>query len=94
MKKKMTRREKLQARHPDSKLLFLTEAEFDKAIVRITKRKDHYSGTICKVVAYSTAKCIEVIEAMGMTYDEAVDYFYYNTHGAYVGPKTPYFIGA
>ena len=92
-KTKMSRRDKLQVRHPDTQLLFLSEKEFDKAIVRITTRKDRFSGKICKVVAYSTAKCIEAIEEMGMTYDEAVEWFYHNTAGAYFGPQTPYFIG-
>lgn len=41
---------------------------------------------------YDRDKCIEILESQGMTPDEAQEYFYYNTQGAYVGEQTPIFI--
>jgi hypothetical protein len=41
---------------------------------------------------YDRDKCIEILESQGMTPEEAQEYFYYNTQGAYVGEQTPIFI--
>lgn len=41
---------------------------------------------------YDRDKCIEILESQGMTPDEAQEYFYYNTQGAYVGEQTPIFL--
>ena len=41
---------------------------------------------------YDRDKCIEILESQGMTPDEAQEYFYYNTQGAYVGEQTPVFV--
>lgn len=38
---------------------------------------------------YSVSKCIEILIAQGMTDEEAVEYFHFNTKGAWVGDKTP-----
>lgn len=40
-------------------------------------------------VIYSCAKCIEILMQEGMTDEDALEYFYYNVSGAYVGEKTP-----
>lgn len=40
---------------------------------------------------YSIEKCIDVL-AKDMTREEADEYFWYNTAGAYVGQQTPVFI--
>ena len=37
---------------------------------------------------YSVSKCIEIL-SRDMDEEEALEYFYYNVHGAYVGEKTP-----
>ena len=37
---------------------------------------------------YSVRKCIDVLRR-DMPVDEAIEYFYYNVEGAYVGEKTP-----
>jgi hypothetical protein len=42
-------------------------------------------------VIYSVSKCLEIIEAMGMPEQEALEHFYYNVHGSYIGEKTPIF---
>lgn len=38
---------------------------------------------------YSVSKCIEILVAGGMDEEEAVEYFHFNTKGAWVGDKTP-----
>ena len=39
---------------------------------------------------YSVRKCIQIlIEDEGMTEEDAVEHFHYNTKGAWVGEKTP-----
>lgn len=43
------------------------------------------------VAAYDIDKCIDII-AQDMDYDDAIDYFYFNIHSAYVGKSGPIFI--
>ena len=38
---------------------------------------------------YSTSKCIEILEKEGMTTEDALEHFYYNVQGSYVGEQTP-----
>lgn len=40
---------------------------------------------------YSTSKCVNILVAEGMDYEEAYEYFQFNTLEAYVGEKTPIF---
>jgi hypothetical protein len=42
-------------------------------------------------VCYDYAKCIAVLYAQGMTYEEAEEFFSFNVSGAYVGENTPAF---
>ena len=44
------------------------------------------------IAMYDRDKCIEILESQGMTPDEAQEYFYFNTQGAYVGEQTPIFL--
>lgn len=44
------------------------------------------------LAVYDRDKCMEILESQGMTPEEAQEYFYYNTQGAYVGEQTPIFI--
>ncbi len=44
------------------------------------------------LAVYDRDKCIEILESQGMTPDEAQEYFYFNTQGAYVGEQTPVFV--
>jgi len=44
------------------------------------------------LAVYDRDKCIEILESQGMTPEEAQEYFYFNTQGAYVGEQTPIFI--
>ena len=38
---------------------------------------------------YSVRKCIEILVLQGMSVEEAIEYFDFNTKGSYVGEKTP-----
>ena len=70
----------------DAELLFLSEEEFDEAIIGVSERIGDEP-----VVAYDTTKIVEIL-SRSMTVDEAYEYFEFNILGAYVGEKTPAFI--
>lgn len=38
---------------------------------------------------YSMKKCIRIFRKEGMSEEEALDHYYYNVQGSYVGEKTP-----
>ena len=44
------------------------------------------------LAVYDRDKCIEILGSEGMTPEEAQEYFYFNTQGAYVGEQTPIFL--
>tara|TARA_R110000824_G_scaffold33328_1_gene106779 strand:- start:70 stop:390 length:321 start_codon:yes stop_codon:yes gene_type:complete len=90
--------EKLEARMPRSGINYMNReavAEvnedmlfadgFDDALVGYIERAGMPS-----IACYDKHKCIEIL-AKDMTYEEAVEYFYFNTAGAYVGENTPCF---
>lgn len=89
LKVPLTLRDKLQAQHPEVELLFMTEEAFDKAIIGVIEHEDVHSGKMVKAVQYDHAKVIEVNMEMGMTEEEALEFFDYNQAGAYVGEQTP-----
>ncbi len=69
-------------------LLFLTEPEFDEAIVGLGDRIGMET-----VVVYDTTKIIDILcERDGMERDEATEFYEFNIAGAYVGERTPLFI--
>jgi hypothetical protein len=70
----------------EAELLFLSEEEFDDAIIGVCERIGNEP-----VVAYDTTKIVEIL-SRSMTVDEAYEYFDFNILGAYVGEKTPVFI--
>lgn len=41
---------------------------------------------------YDTGKVIEIMMRDGLSYEEAVEHFYFNVLGSYVGENTPVFI--
>ena len=43
-------------------------------------------------VVYDIEKCVEILVDGGMEYEEACDYFWFNTEGAHYGEMTPLFI--
>ena len=67
-------------------LLFLSEGEFDEAIIGVSERIGNEP-----VVAYDTTKIVEIL-SRSMTVDEAYEFFEFNILGAYVGQKTPMFV--
>jgi len=70
-------------------LLFLSEREFDAAILGVAERIG-----MSPIVAYDTAKILDILcERDGMEGDEALEFFEFNIAGAYVGDRTPIFIG-
>jgi hypothetical protein len=63
---------------------------FEKAFVGVAHRACQED-----VVAYDYDKCIAILcERDGMDYDDAVEFFWFNTLGSWVGDKTPIFIKA
>jgi len=77
-------REELSDEYGD--LLFMTEAEFDEAIIGVAERIGMEA-----VVAYDIDKIIEIL-SRDMTEEEAIEYFDFNIIGAYVGERTPVYI--
>ena len=72
----------------DTELLFLSEEEFDEAIIGVAERIGQSA-----VVAYDTTKIVEILVLNhSMSVDEAYEYFDFNILGAYVGERTPTFI--
>jgi len=51
----------------------------------------HAAGMEPRAV-YDYDRCIDVLVEDGMTYEEAMEYFEFNTVGAYVGEQTPVFV--
>ena len=70
----------------EAELLFLSEEEFDDAIIGVCERIGNEP-----VVAYDATKIVEIL-SRSMTEDEAYEYFEFNILGAYVGERTPAFI--
>lgn len=60
---------------------------FGDAIIGVGERSGSDS-----VVVYDADHCIKILVGDGMTYDEAQEYFSFNTLGAYVGKGTPMFV--
>lgn len=62
--------------------------EFEAAIIGLGYR----AGGMIAVVAYDYDKCIDILSNQGMSEEEAIEYFEFNTLGAWVGENTPIFI--
>ena len=61
---------------------FLKADGLDEAIIGY----DDFTGRLI----YSMSKIINIlIEGDGMTEEDALEHYYYNIHGGYVGEKTP-----
>ena len=60
---------------------------FGDAIIGVGER----SGSD-NVVVYDADHCLKILVGDGMTYDDAQEYFSFNTLGAYVGTGTPMFV--
>ena len=61
---------------------------FDDAVIGVGSRCGSED-----VIVYDAEKCIDIlVEEHGMDPDEALEYFEFNTLGAYVGKLTPIFV--
>jgi len=89
-KKAPSIREEVAAEYPDSDLLFMDEAEYDAAIIGVSEM---CAGTNNNHrVIYDLDKVLQVSMNLGMTSEEAIEFFDYNQGGAYVGDSTPIYI--
>lgn len=70
----------------DCEFLFLSETEYDEAIVGVVERA---AGS--PVIAYNTQKILNILE-QSMPMEDAQEHFDYNILGSYMGDKTPVFI--
>jgi hypothetical protein len=59
---------------------FLKADGFDEAIIGVDENEMR--------LVYSVSKCIEIL-CKEMTQEDAIEHFYYNVSGSYVGDKTP-----
>jgi hypothetical protein len=62
---------------------FLKVDGFDEAIIGLEENS-------FKLI-YSVKKCLSILEKQDMEYKDAVEHFYFNISGAYMGDKTPIF---
>jgi len=58
---------------------------YEAALIGITEG-------ITPVAVYDSDLCVECLMKQGMAREDAVEWFYHNTIGAYAGEKTPLFI--
>ena len=66
---------------------YLTADGFDDAILGTAERFGMH-----RVVLYDTTKCIDILMKRDkMTEEEAIDFFYYNVIGSWMGEYTPCF---
>ena len=64
---------------------FLIADGFDEAVIGVDDSK--------MILVYSSKKIIQIlVERDGMEQDDALEHFYYNIKGSYMGEKTPLFI--
>jgi len=75
----MTNLELIMEQYPEDE--FLKADGYDEAII----------GTYQGRLVYSIKKCIEILE-LNMEHEEAVEYFFFNTEGAYMGELTPVWV--
>jgi len=68
-------------------LLFLDEDEFDEAIIGVVE-----GAGVPKRVVYDQDKVIDILLRTIPELDDAIDHFYFNIIGAYVGEHTPVFM--
>lgn len=60
--------------------------DFDPCVVGLVRQ---FNTTF---LLYSTQRILEMFMQQGMTYEEATEYFEFNTVGAWMGPRTPLFL--
>lgn len=63
---------------------FLKADGFDDAVIGMED--------VSMRLVYSTIECIRILQAEGMSYEDALEHFYYNVRGSYVGEQTPIWV--
>ena len=86
---RLNRRQEIVDDFGDDQLLFLSEPEFDEAIIGIARRIGQEDA-----IAYNANKVYEILAKQLNTEDWTVifEYFEFNILGAYVGERTPVFV--
>ena len=86
---RLNKREEISEDYGDREFLFLSEPEYDEAILGVARRFGQEEA-----VAYDADKVYGIIGKLLDTDDITViyDYFQYNIIGAYVGERTPVFV--
>lgn len=56
---------------------------FDEAVIGIEESTMR--------LIYSITKCLDILESQGMTDEDALEHFYFNVQGSYIGEQTPIF---
>jgi hypothetical protein len=78
----MTKLDAILEAHPNES--FLKVGEFDEAVLGFDENS--------RRLVYSTSKIIECLLKDGMEYEDALEHYYYNIAGGYVGDLTPIFV--
>lgn len=89
------KREQLQAWLESHDMTVLLADGFDDAFIGVGERFHELStggAEKVQVAVYDIDRCLDILMADGMSFEEADEYFTFNTLGAYVGPQTPIFV--
>ena len=86
---RLNKRQEIYDDYGDSELLFLSEEEYDDAIIGVAHRIGQDD-----VIAYDYNKLCEIVAKMMGNDDimEVMEYVEFNIMGAYVGERTPIFV--
>lgn len=76
-----TKQERITSNLDDEAIIY---NEYDEALIGIDSKGR---------ATYDINKCIEIlVKRDGMDYEEATEYFWFNTEGAHFGDMTPIFV--
>ena len=86
---RLNKRQEILEDYGDREFLFLSEPEYDEAIIGVAHRIGQED-----VIAYDYNKVCEVVAKMIGNDDimEVMEYVEFNVMGAYVGERTPIFV--
>ncbi len=85
--------EQLRLVNPEA-LLLEVRADFDRAVIGWTTDAGGSwgRGAVLGVAVYSVELVLDVLIGLGMDEESALEWFYYNIDGAYLGEHTPVFV--
>ena len=86
---RLNKRQEISEDYGDPELLFLSESEYDEAIIGVAHRIGQED-----VIAYDYNKLCEIVQKNMNNADimEVMEYVEFNIMGAYVGERTPIFV--